>query len=131
MYVGQPALGPVEPDVPRSVEVDRCRGRNSYDRDVDGVHDLGGLDGFGLGDLGFDPGALGDVLSEIQDQAGAVMEAVDAAVDAVQQLSSLAGLADLASISNPLTPLASKVGELGQLSGPVASLTAALGDIQP
>jgi nitrile hydratase beta subunit len=47
MYVGQPALGPVEPDVPRSVEVDRCRGRNSYDRDVDGVHDLGGLDGFG------------------------------------------------------------------------------------
>ena len=95
------------------------------------VSAFGGLDGFGLGDLGFDPGALGDVLSEIQDQAGAVMEAVDAAVDAVQQLSSLAGLADLASISNPLTPLASKVGELGQLSGPVASLTAALGDVQP
>ena len=47
MYVGQPAPGPVEPDVPRSGEVDRCRRRNSYDRDVDGVHDLGGLDGFG------------------------------------------------------------------------------------
>ena len=47
MYVGQPALRPVEPDVPRSGEVDRCRHRSSYDPDVDGVHDLGGLDGFG------------------------------------------------------------------------------------
>ena len=47
MYVGQPALGPGEPFVPRLGEVGRCRGRSSYDRDVDGVHDLGGLDGFG------------------------------------------------------------------------------------
>jgi hypothetical protein len=95
------------------------------------VSPFGGLDGFGLGDLGFDPGALGDVLSDIANQAGAVMDAVDAAVDAVQALSSLAGLADLANISNPLTPLASKVGELGALGAPAASLTSALGDIQP
>ena len=47
MYVGQPAPGPVEPFVPRLGEVDRCRAGNSYDPDVDGVHDLGGLDGFG------------------------------------------------------------------------------------
>jgi phage protein U len=95
------------------------------------VSAFGGLDGFGLGDLGFDAGALGDLLSEIQDQAGAVMDAVDAAVDAVQQLASLASLADLANIANPLMPLTSKVGELGQLSEPVAGLTTALGDIQP
>jgi len=95
------------------------------------VSAFGGLGGFGVGDLGFDPGALGDVLSEIQDQAGAVMGAVDSALDAVQQLSSLSSLADLASISNPLAPLVSKVGDLGKLSEPVAGLTKALGEIQP
>ena len=36
---------------------------------------FGGLDG--LGDLGFDADALGDVLSDIQDQAGAIMDAAD------------------------------------------------------
>lgn len=95
------------------------------------VSAFGGLGDFGVGDLGFDPGALGDVLSEIADQAGAVMDAVDSALDAVQQLSSLSSLADLASISNPLAPLVSKVGDLGKLSEPVAGLTKALGEIQP
>ena len=47
MYVGQPAFGPVEPGVPQSGELAGCRGRSSYDPDVDGVHDIGGLDGFG------------------------------------------------------------------------------------
>src|SRR6185436_12739106 len=49
------------------------------------VSAFGGLDDFGLGDMGFDAGALGDVLSDIQDQAGAVMDAVDSAIDAVGQ----------------------------------------------
>lgn len=95
------------------------------------VSPFGGLGDFGIGDLGFDPGALGDVLSEIEDQAGAVMDAVDSALDAVQQLSSLSSLADLASVSNPLGPLVSKVGDLGKLGEPVAGLTKALGEIQP
>jgi hypothetical protein len=95
------------------------------------VSAFGGLGDFGIGDLGFDPGALGDVLSEIEDQAGAVMDAVDSALDAVQQLSSLSSLADLASVSNPLGPLVSKVGDLGKLGEPVAGLTKALGEIQP
>src|ERR1700759_4074157 len=47
MYVGQPALRADEPRVPRSGEVGRIPGRSSYDPGVDGVHDLGGLDGFG------------------------------------------------------------------------------------
>lgn len=95
------------------------------------VSPFGGLDDFGLGDLGFDAGALGDVLSDIQDQAGAVMDAVDSALDAVEQLSALANLANITSISNPLKPLTDKVGELGSLQQPVAGLTSALGEIQP
>ncbi len=83
---------------------------------------FGGLGDFGLGDLGFDPGVLGDVLSEIQDQAGAIMETVDAALDAVEQLSSLANLADLASIANPLKPITDKVGELADLGDSVKAL---------
>src|SRR3954464_6268690 len=47
MYVGQPAVRPDEPDVPRSGEYRRTQTSNSYDPGVDGVHDLGGLDGFG------------------------------------------------------------------------------------
>lgn len=95
------------------------------------VSAFGGLGDFGLGDLGFDAGALGDVLSDIQDQAGAVMDAVDSALDAVEQLSALASLADIANISNPLKPLTEKVGELGSLQEPVTGLTNALGEIQP
>jgi hypothetical protein len=95
------------------------------------VSAFGGLGDFGLGDLGFDVGALGDVLSEIQDQAGAIMDAVDSALDVVGQLSALASLADIANISNPLRPLTEKVGELQNLQEPVAGLTTALGEIQP
>ncbi len=53
MYVGQPALRPDEPRVPRSGDICGlcdsavCPPRNSYDPGVDGVHDTGGLDGFG------------------------------------------------------------------------------------
>jgi hypothetical protein len=91
---------------------------------------LGGLD-VGLGDLGFDAGALGDVLSDIQDQAGSIMDAVDGALDAVEQLSALASLADLANISSPMGPITDKVGELGNLAEPVQRLGGAVGEIQP
>ena len=86
------------------------------------VSPFGGLGEFGLGDLGFDPGALGDVLSAIQDQAGAVMDAVDAALDAVQQLQALAGLGDLANVGNPIRPIADKVGELAELGPAIEGL---------
>ena len=92
---------------------------------------LGGLDGFGVGDLGFDPGALGDVLSDVADQAGGIMDSVDSALDAVQQLGSLAGLSDLGKIGNPLSPITDKVGELGDLSGPTQDLSNAAGGIKP
>lgn len=87
---------------------------------------FGGLGDFGLGDLGFDPGALGDVLGDIADQAGAVMDAVDTALDAVQQISALANLADLANIGNPIKPLSDKVAELKGIGSAVDGLTTAI-----
>jgi hypothetical protein len=89
-----------------------------------------GLDDLGV-DLGFDPGALGDVLSDIQDQAGSIMDAVDSALDVVGQLSALASLADLANIASPMRPITDKVGELGNLAGPVQQLGEAAAEIQP
>jgi hypothetical protein len=93
------------------------------------VSPFGGLGEFGVGDLGFDPGALGDVLSEIQDQAGAVMDAVDSALAAVEQISALASLTDLASIANPMRPLTDKIGELGSLGPAVEGLSGVIGGL--
>jgi phage protein U len=93
------------------------------------VSAFGGLGDFGLGDLGFDPGALGDVLGDIADQAGGLMDAVDSAMDAVQQLQALASLADLASISNPMQPITDKVGELSAITEPMQKLSGALGTL--
>lgn len=95
------------------------------------VSAFGGLGDFGLGDMGFDAGALDDVLSEIEDQAGAVIDAVDSALEVVDQLSTLAKLGDIANIDNPLKPLTEKVGELGSLETPVTDLTSGLKEIQP
>ena len=74
------------------------------------VSTFGGLDGFGLGDLGFDPDALGDVLGDVADQAGSIAEAASAAMDAVQKLQSLANLGNLADVGNPLKPVTEQVG---------------------
>ncbi len=52
---------------------------------------FGGLDEFGLGDLGFDT----DLLDELGDVAGDLAAAADSALDLVDQLASLASLADL------------------------------------
>jgi hypothetical protein len=90
---------------------------------------FGGLGDFGLGDLGFDPGALGDVLGDIADQAGAIADAVDAAVDAVQAVASLAALADLdlGDLTNPLKPVNDKIGDLSTIGTSVGGV---LGDLQ-
>ncbi len=77
------------------------------------VSGFGGLDDFGLGDLGIDPGVLGD----IADLAGDVAGAVDQALGAVEALGALASLAasgglDFAGILQPLDAAGSKVGEV-------------------
>lgn len=87
------------------------------------VSPFGGLGDFGLGDLGFDPGALGEVLGDVAAQAGAVMDAVDAAISAVEQLEALAGLADLGSLGNPAKPVADALQPLGALDGVLKGIT--------
>jgi hypothetical protein len=87
---------------------------------------FGGLDDFGLGDLGFDPGALGDVLSGIADQAGQVMAMADAALGAIEKLQELAKLADLAnlgSLGNPAQPIVDALGKVDALAPLVQSIT--------
>ena len=93
------------------------------------VSAFGGLGDFGLGDLGFDPGALGGVLSDIAGQAGAAMAAVDAAISAAEQLASLANLADLGSVGNPVKPVTDALGDLSQLGPRVASIADAVGKL--
>jgi phage protein U len=83
---------------------------------------FGGLGDFGLGGLGFDPAALGGVLGAIADQAGAIMGAVDAALDAVQQLSALAKLTNLGGLGNPVKPVLEKVSSLAAVGVKVAGL---------
>jgi len=96
------------------------------------VSSFGGLADVGLGDLGidgFDAGALGDVLGDIADQAGAVMDAVDTALAAVEQLQALASLGDLANVGNPVKPITDKVDELSELAPAVAGLARAVKDL--
>lgn len=93
------------------------------------VSAFGGLGDFGMGNLGFDPGALADVLGDIADQAGGLMDAANAALDAIQQLEALANLANLADIQNPVKPLTDKVGELSSIAEPMKKLTDALGSL--
>lgn len=87
---------------------------------------FGGLDDFGLGDLGFDD--LGGVLGDITDLAGSVADAVDKAVDAVQAVQSLAALADLGvpDASGLFAPLATPVKAVGDAAG---RLVRAAGDL--
>jgi hypothetical protein len=71
---------------------------------------FGGLDGFGLGDLGFDT----DILGDLQDLAGDIQGAVNDAMDIVDQLGALASLADLGDLQlgNFLDPMTSAVNRL-------------------
>lgn len=88
---------------------------------------FGGLGEFGVGDLGFDAGALGDALGDVADQAGALGDALDTALAAVEGLDALASLADLGGISNPLTPLTDAVGELAGIGSAVGDAVEGLG----
>ena len=93
------------------------------------VSAFGGLGDFGLGDLGFDPGALDDVLGDIADQAGAVMDAVDSALDAVEQIAALASLGDLSNLANPIKPVTDAVNELGAFKTSLDALSGGLKDL--
>jgi hypothetical protein len=76
------------------------------------VSTFGGLEEFGLGDLGFDT----DVLGDLQSVAGDVAGAVDGALDAIDQLKSLASLDGL-SLGGFLEPMDRTVGSVGEIGG--------------
>jgi hypothetical protein len=79
------------------------------------VSAFGGLGDFGVGDLGFDPGALGDVVAAIEEQAGALQEIAETALAAVDQLQALASVGDLLSAGNPVRPVAEQLASLKEL----------------
>jgi hypothetical protein len=74
------------------------------------VSTFGGLEEFGVGDLGFDT----DVLGDLESLAGEVAGAVDGALDAIDQLKSLASLDGL-SLGGFLEPMNQTVGSVGQI----------------
>lgn len=76
---------------------------------------FGGLDGFGVGDMGFDPGSLGDIAGSIAGAAGGIADLAEKAASVVGQLSSLANLGNLANMGNPVKPVADQVGKAQQL----------------
>jgi len=90
------------------------------------VSSFGGLGGFGVGDLGFDPGALGGVLDDIKNEAGGLMDAASAAMDAVKQLQGLASLGDLASAGNPIKPLADQAASVGKVGDALKGIAGGL-----
>jgi phage protein U len=90
---------------------------------------FGGLGDFGVGDLGFDAGALGDLAGEVADQAGAIAGTLDGALDAVKGLGSLASLGDLANLSNPLTPLTDAASGFGKIGSAVGDALGELGGL--
>ncbi len=79
---------------------------------------FGGLDDFGLGDLGFDTDLLGD----LADLAGDIAGAIDDALDVIDQLSALANLDGL-DVSGLLEPLSQPVGQIAKLGETFAKAT--------
>lgn len=85
------------------------------------VAGFGGLDDFGLGDLGFDTDIMGDLAGLADDLAGAV----DTVMAAVDQLSALAALGSL-DVGGPLQPLSDAVGQVGAASATYTSVSETL-----
>jgi hypothetical protein len=91
------------------------------------VSGLGGLDGLGLGDLGIDPGALGD----LADMAGDIAAAADQALGAIDALSSLANLAASGGLDfgGTLEPLNNTVDNMRGIASSFQDATRALGGL--
>jgi hypothetical protein len=83
------------------------------------VTGFGGLDEFGLGDLGFDTDVLGELTGLAEEVAGAVDGAL-AAVDALDALSGLASF-DYAGVLEPVNAVSTTVGDVGRRLGEAAA----------
>ncbi len=85
------------------------------------VSGFGGLDDFGLGDLGFDADIMGDLADLAADVAGAV----DAVMAAADQLAALAALGSI-DVGGPLAPLSDAVGGVAAAGSTFAGIAAAI-----
>ncbi len=83
------------------------------------VAGFGGLDDFGLGDLGFDT----DILGDLQDLAGEIAGAVDDALGVIDALSALGNLGSLGGFLQPMD------APIQQSAGVGEHLNQALGDL--
>lgn len=88
------------------------------------ISSFGGLDDFGLGDLGFDT----DILGDLQDLAGEVAGAVDQALDVVNQLGALANLDGL-QLGEFMAPIGESVDQVGELATQFKDAMRGLGDL--
>ncbi len=79
---------------------------------------FGGLDDFGLGDLGFDT----DILGDLADLAGDIAGAIDSALDVIDQLGALANLdgLDMSGLLDPLTQPVDQLADVASRFGSAA-----------
>lgn len=91
------------------------------------ISGFGGLDDFGLGDLGIDPGVLGD----IQKLAGDVTSVVDKAKGAIEAVSAIANIAASGGLnfSGILDPMNKAVDGVKGITGGFQNATRALGGL--
>ncbi|QPJ61310.1 MAG: hypothetical protein G3M70_05155 [Candidatus Nitronauta litoralis] len=85
---------------------------------------FGGLDDFGLGDLGFDTDLMDDLAGLADDIAGAV----EGAMDAIEGLQALAGLGDLG-FSGDFKPLQDATDNVGTVGKKIGEAGKSLGDL--
>jgi len=88
------------------------------------VSGFGGLDDFGLGDLGFDADIMGDLAALADDVAGAV----DAVMEAADQLAALAALSSI-DVGGPLQPLADTISGVSSVAGTFGDVAKSLSDL--
>ena len=75
------------------------------------VDAFGGLDEFGVGDLGFDTSLVDDLANE----ASKVADVVDGALDALDELKDLASLGELGQLGDLLGPMSRQVTQVGTI----------------
>lgn len=88
------------------------------------ISSFGGLDDFGVGDLGFDT----DILGELQDLAGEVAGAIDQALDVIGQLGALANL-DSLQLGDFMAPVGQSVEQVGKLGSQFKDALRGLSDL--
>ncbi|TMS48837.1 hypothetical protein [Mycobacterium sp. DBP42] len=88
------------------------------------VSGFGGLDDFGVGDLGFDADIAGDLAAV----AGDVAAAVDAVMEVADQLTALAAMADI-DVGGPLQPLTKAVSGVDTAVGTYTEVSKSLSQL--